>query len=161
MKQYLLVCCLFLSTISLSQNIVDEAAKEPIRNQNGDPTTNIIDPNGSRQGDWFYVDHLGNDVIKQSFTNNTLQSTYVKMNSEWVKVSKLNHLDDLKDILRQEGVEPSEKQQILITIDKNDAIQIHGLGSWNENQIEQSINIISKTLRKNSTKLKQTSYIIL
>lgn len=48
------------------------------QNANGDPLTEIIDPNGMKQGDWNYTDSHNRNFRTESFTDNVLVSNSYK-----------------------------------------------------------------------------------
>lgn len=163
-KQLLLFLCLMLSPFIYAQNIIGQAAKEPTPNQNGDPVNNIIDPDGSRQGDWFYIDRQSRDVIKQTYQNNELKETFISINNEWVNVSDLKANESIKNellnVLKANEIEIESHQQIVITKDKN-KIQIYGLGQWSDEKFKNCTEKLMVYLEQNSTKISQPTYIIL
>lgn len=49
------------------------------QNASGDPLTEIMDPNGMKQGNWNYIDSQGHVFRTEHFQDNTLSSNLYKM----------------------------------------------------------------------------------
>ena len=57
------------------------------QNANGDPLTEIVDPNGMKQGNWNYMDSNNRNFRTESFRDNTLVSNLYKLPGASVDVS--------------------------------------------------------------------------
>jgi|GEM_PF-1194957 len=57
------------------------------QNANGDPLTEIIDPNGMKQGNWNYVDSDNRNFRTESFRDNTLVANTYKHGGVTVDLS--------------------------------------------------------------------------
>lgn len=90
MKQHFLFLAVFLLFYQslFAQDMPPESAKNPITDINGDPLTNILDPNGFQQGDWYYTDLDNNDLVRKSFENSNCSATHYKYNGNWVNANQ-------------------------------------------------------------------------
>ena len=57
------------------------------QNANGDPVTEIMDPNGMKQGNWNFTDYRNQNFRTESFKDNTLVSNLYKLPGTSVDVS--------------------------------------------------------------------------
>lgn len=57
------------------------------QNANGDPLTEITDPNGMKQGHWNYTDSQNQNFRTENFQDNTLVSNFYKLPGASVDVS--------------------------------------------------------------------------
>jgi hypothetical protein len=56
-------------------------------NANGDPLTEIMDPNGMKQGNWNFTDSQNRNFRTEHFKDNTLVSNLYKLSGAFVDVS--------------------------------------------------------------------------
>jgi hypothetical protein len=60
------------------------------QNANGDPLTEIIDPNGMKQGNWNYTDSQNQNFRTENFQDNVLVSNLYKLPGASIDVSSFN-----------------------------------------------------------------------
>lgn len=72
MKHYLLLALIAAPLFSFCQQVIAQGERAPQTNENGDPINNAIDPNGSRQGVWYYEDHSGELLLIENYLDNQL-----------------------------------------------------------------------------------------
>lgn len=94
---FILIQFLILSTFSISQEFIEKSSKDPEYNSNGVPSYNLIDHNGSKQGDWFYKNYKGKTVLKKEFLDNTCSANYYKsIDDEWISIDSVMHGKQIK-----------------------------------------------------------------
>lgn len=165
MKNALLILCIIIASQAVAQNIINQAAEQPTYDVNGDPLTNIMDPDGMRQGDWYFVDFNSNEIVWKEYQNNQCTSTYVKMNGTWIVTSDLNSDSQLEQTLNTQLINSaaplSVDQQILVIIDdQNNVEQVIGLGNWNQQDFNEAKNIIVDYLNDNTPGYFQETYLL-
>ncbi len=142
MKLALTTLLFCFSIFLFGQEIIPEAARNPEINASGDPVTNIIDPDGARQGEWFYDDYTGKAFLKEVYLNNGRQAVFLadESNGEvsWIDSETWSY-QAIGDI---ENKNPAKEfstlkydQQVAIILDPDGKIlRIAYLGNWtNEN----------------------------
>ena len=137
MKILIVLFCLATSLRAVSQEITDIAAKPSEIDQNGDPVTNVMDPDGMRQGNWFFLDTEGKDVVKKIYADNRCKGTFFKLNNEWIEAVDFSTGNSLRSELigelNTQNVLLENDQQILIIFDrKGDFSYVALLGNWAE-----------------------------
>ncbi len=134
-----------VSFIGFSQEILQSAEKPAVYNENGDPLTNITDADGARQGDWFYIDAEGQEVLQKKYKDHVCVETYystddTNLDKQWKKVSdsesnqlEINSVRELYvDFLENSGFQLKSDQQLIVVISKNgELIHVSAIGNWN------------------------------
>ena len=174
MKTLLTVLSIFIFWQIQAQNFIESSCKEPDYNSFGKPSHNLIDPNGAKQGDWFYVNNSGKTVLKAIYSDNVLQTTYYKDASNgWKLIEKTNYgfnLNNdklnvrLKEILGNSSDSSSNEKQLIVVCDNNEdsSLITFFLGDWNNKALEQTKQLIKnhKQAYKNySLTNKSTLYV--
>lgn len=164
-----------VSFIGFSQEILQAAEKPPVYNTYGDPLTNITDADGARQGDWFYVDVEGQEVLQKKYKDHVCVGTYyftrdTEGDQEWKKLSdgessqpEAEYVKELYiDFLENSGFPLKSDQQLILVISKNgELIRVSAMGNWNAEEVSDIEGKIYQFAKNTNITLKNDVLIIL
>ncbi|UKN01266.1 hypothetical protein K6119_16175 [Paracrocinitomix mangrovi] len=157
MKNTLLLLCLTIAQLSIAQEFIEESAKSATYNQNGDPITNVMDADGMRQGNWYFVNDLNQDVVLKKYTNNSCDETSFYINNNWVNAqdyqSNAVQTDALKNELNANNINLQADQQLLVVIENGQAQLLSVLGNWAANDKSAAIQIVNDFISQNTSSL--------
>jgi hypothetical protein len=137
---YLLVCPVFL----FAQELISEASRLPITDSAGDPLNNILDPNGARQGTWYFDDFQGNLVMVETYQDNIrlTRQLAVENNESTVLLDEGQYglLDGAQMGVTAStlGLTLQSDQQLGALVDHSGIIQVIFIGNWNPAAISQA-----------------------
>ncbi|MBD3636856.1 MAG: hypothetical protein HUJ25_05885 [Crocinitomicaceae bacterium] len=168
MKKYLLLIFpVFIGSWStFSQEILDIAAKTPDYNQQGDPVNNITDPDGARQGDWYYVDSNNDAVVLKKFTDHSCVDTYFKLDDKWISSKEFASNESIENSvateLHNQGIELDANQQVLIILNESgQVVTLFTLGNWSESDSNIIRDIIQNYFQSHPTLIPGKTYLLL
>lgn len=149
MKVCLLLLLIFIGfgVDSWAQTCIPEALTNSELNEFGDPITNSIDPDGSRQGDWIYQDTEGKPVFKEVYQNNELKASYFMdahqaemmawKNSSFWTTNQTLHSDLLSYLATTAGELSANQQLLLLFTNTGELSRITFLGQWSPLEMSQ------------------------
>lgn len=168
---------LILSSVTLvtdnwAQLIIPQAQVKTELNEWGDPVNNIIDADGSQQGQWLYQDINGNRVFRQDYVDNTLVGSYFNVSTseslmKWENVStwetNLSLELEIKNHITSALGSLSEDQQILLFIDDQGALtNTFFLGNWSQNQTSAYMHQLSEYINTHQPiNVNHATYVLL
>lgn len=152
----LMTAILFSTNYSFAQglNPISIAAQPQILSELGEPLNNSIDADEMYQGDWFYLDVEGTQVVKEVYRDHQLLQTFIWIQSSWeLAIEDFNTQDiiehDMRSRLFQEGCGLNGNQQILIVLDSNgNGLEVYGLGQWGKSEIQTCKALIEEWLQQ-------------
>lgn len=163
-------CC--LSAVLYAQDILESTAKAPQFNEFGDPLTNIIDPNGARQGDWYFLDVDGQEIVLQRFTDHVCQQVLVAVEEspgmrEWVATGELltsgAEVDEYRQtviqIMNEQHVSLDGVRQLLLLAGDKKKFHVAFLGDWNQADLQKLKKSIRSELQNKTTTNRQLAYV--
>jgi hypothetical protein len=131
-----------------AQELVTSSASPPLLNTVGDPITNIIDPDGMKQGIWFYTDINQVNLLRKHYSNNLCTQTDYAVNGIWVnavnfeqdplKIANIKQQINALLMAHQVNLQLTSNQQLAILLHANGSLhKIAFLGEWNSAQASQ------------------------
>lgn len=166
MKNSILLLLLLGATNLFGQEITPEASQATQLDEHGNYINNITDKQGLKQGDWFYVDIHGKQVVKKFMADNEVQNTALSVNNEWLDVSGLDRKSELEKTLAAElknnGILLTENRQLLLVLnEKGQVISTALLGKWTKDEEPQVTQLLESYLQENSQTSDKKYYILL
>ena len=159
MKRIVITGLTYITVIlnsAYGQSIMNGAMLPTTFAQNGDPITNVIDANGSKQGDFMYQDAQNRIFYKEIFSENVLMSRHLNVgdnqNPQWrqiegfvlVNASQNNAFNLLKETLHEQIANWDTKQVVMYKL--GDYSSTHFVGTWNPVDIATANTLISNYL---------------
>lgn len=142
MRSFLTIYLIAITGISFSQTPTEKSYVPPILQDNGSPSTNIIDPNGAKQGIWYYSDYTGETCFLQWFKDHELIESFVKTGDHWKSTNSFPSLNESKEVMKSElsayftaykSNTVGDKQFFIYPVDNRPSIVY--LGDWNASEI--------------------------
>lgn len=159
-KILLLVSIIGFSSYCESQNLLPSSARNPQLNSNNDPVTNIMDPDGMKQGFWYYEDIFDSAFVRIEYYDNEIVSTsYPSSDKLWVKAESweqnMEVLTEIKKevqaFMKVENFTLNDDQQFALLF--NDASELYHfspIGNWTKNSASQFEKAIDKKFKPNA-----------
>ncbi len=142
MKLFSIICLFSVTGIGFSQTLTEKSYVPPVLLDNGSPSTNIIDPNGAKQGMWYYSDYKGETCFSQRFEDHELIESFVKTGDHWKSTNSFPSLNESKEVMKSElsayfttykSTTGEDKQFFIYPVNNRPSIVY--LGDWNAGEI--------------------------
>jgi hypothetical protein len=160
MKLYLTLFALCSFLYGFTQTFPENASLPQETNEVGDPLNNGVDPNGAKQGAWFYVNTAGETTARQMFQDNELLSTEIRTSetSEWVSLysmsSNQEQLTTVKNLILQTlgSTNLGASQAIVVYKSLEGEWAVHLFGTWTnpEAKADELLQILENQLIQNN-----------
>ncbi|MES2800422.1 MAG: hypothetical protein V4638_10440 [Bacteroidota bacterium] len=151
MKIILTITLLISGLFCFGQNFPEVAFVPTTTNSNGDPLTNIVDPNGARQGQWLFKNVDNTSSFMQEYSNNELINSSLLFENNWLNINVFiqnsNTINQLRlAIISMLGNTIMDGER-LITVSKIDSqIIVDLFGNWeNTEQVKQQVSTLVST----------------
>ena len=161
-----------LATLSFGQQLIPEALTPTEHNTLGDPITNVIDPDGARQGDWVYQDIYEKPIVKEHYQNHVVKQVYYSvLNStgtpewrssrEW-RTNPEPLTTELKKAVADKFGELDSDQQIVVLFNaKGGMRRFAALGKWNRADAQRAELAVRAFLKNNALSIIHETIIFL
>lgn len=166
MKKVALLFCLLMAAYTFAQDFTSAAAQEIQLDEFGNYLNNSTDRQGQKQGDWFYLDIQGNQMVKEVYTNNKKVSTHINFEKAWVNIkdflvtSKYN--EEASKMLSNNGIQLNDDRQVMLILNgSGEIIQGNTMGKWTVQEEHNVISLLTDYFKKQHIKSFTNLFILL